>query len=63
MKIAVLGAGVSGLTAARKLHDNGIDVTVFEKTILPEVQQEQDLQTDICTTLMAVIFLIQSILK
>lgn len=35
MKIAVLGAGVSGLTAARKLHDNGVNVTVFEKNHTP----------------------------
>lgn len=31
MKIAVLGAGVSGLTAARLLHERGEEVTVFEK--------------------------------
>ncbi len=31
MKIAVLGAGVSGLTAARLLKDKGYDVTVYEK--------------------------------
>ena len=31
MKIAVLGAGVSGLTAARVLHDGGYDVTLYEK--------------------------------
>ena len=31
MKIAVLGAGVSGLTAARLLHDRGEEVTVYEK--------------------------------
>lgn len=35
MKIAVLGAGVSGLTAARLLHDNGHDVTVYEKNSTP----------------------------
>ncbi len=32
MKIAVLGAGVSGLTASKVLHDNGYDVTLYEKT-------------------------------
>lgn len=31
MKIAVLGAGVSGLTAGRILKDKGYDVTVYEK--------------------------------
>ena len=31
MRYAVLGAGVSGLTAARLLNDRGEDVTVFEK--------------------------------
>lgn len=31
MRIAVLGAGVSGLTAARLLKDKGHDVTVYEK--------------------------------
>jgi protoporphyrinogen oxidase len=30
MRVAVLGAGVSGLTVARKLHDAGVDVTVYE---------------------------------
>lgn len=35
MKIAVLGAGVSGLTAARILHDQGCEVTVFEKNLTP----------------------------
>jgi phytoene dehydrogenase-like protein len=34
MKIAVLGAGVSGLTAGRILKDRGYDVTVYEKTNL-----------------------------
>ena len=31
MKIAVLGAGVSGLTAARLLTDQGFDVAVYEQ--------------------------------
>lgn len=31
MNIAVLGAGVSGLTAARLLKDKGVNVTVYEK--------------------------------
>lgn len=31
MKIAILGAGVSGLTSARLLSEKGYDVTVFEK--------------------------------
>lgn len=31
MKVAVLGAGVSGLTAARKLQEKGYDVAVYEK--------------------------------
>ncbi|MCH5193833.1 MAG: FAD-dependent oxidoreductase [Oscillospiraceae bacterium] len=31
MKIAVLGAGISGLSAARLLKDKGCDVTVYEK--------------------------------
>jgi hypothetical protein len=30
-KIAVIGAGMSGLTAARTLHDHGINVSVFDK--------------------------------
>lgn len=30
MKIAVIGSGMAGLTAARLLHDSGNDVTVFE---------------------------------
>ena len=30
MRVAVVGAGVSGLVAARELHARGIEVTVFE---------------------------------
>jgi len=30
LRVAVLGSGISGSAAARKLADNGIDVTVFE---------------------------------
>jgi protoporphyrinogen oxidase len=30
MRVAVLGAGVSGLTVARRLFDAGVDVTVYE---------------------------------
>jgi protoporphyrinogen oxidase len=30
MRVVVLGAGISGLTVARKLHDAGIDVMVYE---------------------------------
>ncbi len=32
MKIAIIGAGIAGLTAARKLMDRGIAVDVFEKS-------------------------------
>lgn len=35
MKIAVLGAGVSGLTAGRLLRDKGYDVTIYEKCEKP----------------------------
>jgi protoporphyrinogen oxidase len=35
MKIAILGAGVSGLAAARKLHDIGVDVVVYEAADKP----------------------------
>ena len=35
MKIAVLGAGVSGLTAARLLSDKGHDIVVYEKNGTP----------------------------
>jgi Uncharacterized conserved protein len=31
MKIAVLGAGVSGLTVARQLKEKGNDVYIYEK--------------------------------
>lgn len=31
MRIAVLGAGIAGLVAARTLHEAGLDVTVFDK--------------------------------
>lgn len=31
MKVAIIGAGYSGLTIAKELINNGIDVTVFEK--------------------------------
>ena len=32
MRVAVIGAGLSGLAAARHLTDSGCDVTVFEKS-------------------------------
>ncbi|SRR5258708_28799335 len=35
MKIAIIGAGFTGLTAARQLLLKGHDVTIFEKDILP----------------------------
>ena len=31
-RVAVIGAGIAGLTAARSLADHGIDVTVFDKS-------------------------------
>ncbi|QDT02605.1 Deoxyribodipyrimidine photo-lyase [Rubripirellula lacrimiformis] len=31
-RIAIVGAGMAGLTAGRTLHDYGLDVTVFEKS-------------------------------
>jgi len=34
-RVAVIGAGVSGLTAARTLQDQGFEVTVFEKSSGP----------------------------
>lgn len=30
-KVAVIGAGVAGLSTARKLHDSGVEVVVFDK--------------------------------
>ena len=35
MKIAILGAGISGLTVGRKLYDDGYDVKLFEKLSNP----------------------------
>ena len=35
MRIAVVGAGIAGLAAARSLHDRGNDVKVFELAPLP----------------------------
>lgn len=35
MKIAVLGAGISGLTVAHKLKEKGLDVTIYEKCVQP----------------------------
>lgn len=32
MKIAILGCGVAGLSAARELHRNGVDVQLFDKS-------------------------------
>lgn len=32
MKIAVIGAGLAGLTTAKKLHSAGTEVTVFDKS-------------------------------
>lgn len=31
-KVAVIGAGVSGLAAARHLIDYGLDVTIYERS-------------------------------
>lgn len=31
MKVAIIGAGYSGLTIAKKLKENGYDITIFEK--------------------------------
>jgi predicted NAD/FAD-dependent oxidoreductase len=35
MRIAVIGAGIAGLAAARRLHDLGHDVRVFERAPVP----------------------------
>lgn len=32
MRVAVIGAGLSGLTVARMLYENNIEVTVFDKS-------------------------------
>lgn len=34
-KIAIIGGGAAGMTAAVKLIEYGADVTVFEKTTAP----------------------------
>ncbi|MEM9644463.1 MAG: NAD(P)-binding protein, partial [Planctomycetota bacterium] len=32
-RVAIIGAGIAGLTAARTLHDHGIEIRVFEKSL------------------------------
>lgn len=34
-RVAVIGAGVSGLAAARHLIDYGLDVTIYERSSRP----------------------------
>lgn len=45
-KIAILGAGISGLTTAWYLKKKGYDVTVYEKTDRPGGQIETELKGD-----------------